>query len=63
MVSAPLSEHQCMKIWEYKLLFDSFSNNILDELLNASDILQYMLIRLSKFALDKNLREETLANR
>ena len=51
-----------MKVGEYKLLFDGLANDILDELLNASDILQYMFIRLSKFTLNKNLREKTLAN-
>ena len=51
-----------MKVGEHKLLFDCLTDNILDELLDASDILQHMLIRLPQFALDENLREKTLAD-
>ena len=51
-----------MKVGKYKLFFDGLTDDILDELLDTSDVLQHMLIRLPQFALYKNLREKTLAN-
>ena len=52
-----------MKIRKYELLLDGLTNDILDELLHTSDVLQHVLIRLPKLALNKDLREEPLAHR
>jgi hypothetical protein len=52
-----------MKIREHKLLLYRLANDILYELLDARDILQYMLVRLPKLALDENIREKPLAHR
>jgi len=52
-----------MKVRKYKLLFDGPTKDVLDELLDAGDVLQYMLVRLPKLALDEDLWKKTLANR
>ncbi len=51
-----------MKVGKYKLVFDGLANDILNELLDAGDVLQYVLVRLPQLALDEDLREQTLAN-
>lgn len=51
-----------MKIRKYELLFDGLTNDVLDELLHAGDVLQHVLVRLPELALDEDLGEKTLAD-
>ena len=49
-----------MKVGKHKLLFNSLANDVLDELLDARDVLQHMLVSLPELALNKDVRKEAL---
>lgn len=49
-----------MKIRKHELLFDGLANDVLNELFDAGDILQHVLICLPELALDEDLGEKTL---
>ena len=51
-----------MKVRKYKLLLDGLTNDVLDELLDTGDVLQYVFVCLPQLALDEDLGEKTLAN-
>ena len=51
-----------MKIRKHELLFDGLANDVLNELFDASDVLQHVFICLPELALDEDLGEKTLTD-
>jgi hypothetical protein len=49
-----------MKVGKHKLLFYSLANDVLDELLDARNVLQHMLVSLPELTLNKDVRKEAL---